>query len=1205
MIKKLLNHPRRVLIPAVAIMLFFAMLTVTVCAAADSEEISYTVTVTSQSGNKDDSLIVESWVIDLFTNEEPLRFYNVNSAYNTSDALNMITSGNAPFVEVSLAEYVKDVRVRLGRAIDTINSNRSLSADLVGITSLTCEPRLLPQNGCQIKWADGYDESILGGDGLYCIVPEGMAEAYNNGNGGVDMYFKNTVILSTTIVDGKPSQQVQVKEYRCTPIIVGTYTGGDGKSIYCPSSVVGQIFGELGAVLYYQSLSATLADNSRLEEFREKMKLCFTEASEDAGEKHWAHMLYREVDGVTKTRLYLTYPYALDIRDSRSIDLTVTPEDTLPAETVPEETVPSETIPDDSEKLPRNVIAIILVLALGALLVILTALIRRNRIKFAHVRIVALVMIAASVITLSAMCVFNEVDLRKQEEAFQSSPITVTVRGVPVYEGNPAAIDPWTIDLFTGKNPVEIIDRSSGSSVTTQVSLSEYLKDVRIKMSKEPQQINGSSVTRPQGGNYPDLIGITSISADERLLPENGCEITWYDGYDETVFGSEELVCLVPAGKAEAYDNGTGEAVPYFSRTVGRMENGAYVEVLSKEYECALKIVGTYTAGDEVSIYCPFEIIEQVYAELEERPNPDSISATLADNLLIDEFIEKASFFYSNLSEESQNSSESLRVKNRFGTYTFSTDSNALDIIYTIEFDITAEREESERFFRENVKIIVALVIIAVLLLVIPMIFKRVMRGRIVRIPKPKELFGLIYKLLASFAKGCAVLIRHTWDRMKRAPVRAVALLLFAAVVSMTICALQESNDEEMKHYEEAYQAIPIKLSITNLSLIGEALDTGLKLPVWIFDLFTEQNPVEIIDISAAGDIIEKDAILSNTEPTEISLKEYVKDLQVKMKTAIKTINGRKYSKGSGTTFLIGMTSISSDKQLLPEYGCEIKWYEGYDESVFTGGETVCLIPESKATTDHYDNGNGEAELYLSYSSRQMIDGVSVEVDSGEYECKLKIVGTYTAGDELSIYCPFPIIEQVYEKLGKTQQIDSLTATIANNRRLEEFIGKANMFFMDPAQKDEEIPWGIVLYNRSNEYDHLNYRYAMDINDEILAELSAILQESIKFNRSVTVLVVILSVISGFLIGFLMIRRRKRDIVLMRTVGESNFSVYVGFVLEQMICILLGIAVGGAYYSWHPMDKLIIFAIVYFVALTLALVIFMSKKLLTTIKEDE
>ena len=84
-----------------------------------------------------------------------------------------------------------------------------------------------------------------------------------------------------------------------------------------------------------------------------------------------------------------------------------------------------------------------------------------------------------------------------------------------------------------------------------------------------------------------------------------------------------------------------------------------------------------------------------------------------------------------------------------------------------------------------------------------------------------------------------------------------------------------------------------------------------------------------------------------------------------------------------------------------------------------------------------------------------------------------------------------------------------------------------------------------------------------------------------------------------------MVRRRKRDIMLMRMVGESNARVYVGFALEQMICIVLGIALGGAYYSWHPVDKLALFAIVYFVALTLALVIFMSKKLIRNIKEDE
>lgn len=227
----------------------------------------------------------------------------------------------------------------------------------------------------------------------------------------------------------------------------------------------------------------------------------------------------------------------------------------------------------------------------------------------ARLRAITLVLLAVAVIAIAALCVFNEVKLRKQEQALQSTPITVTVRGALVYEGNKAAISPWTIDLFTGKNPVEITDRSSGSMESTPVSLAEYLKDVRVKMSKLPRLINGSSVTTQISGQYPYLVGITSIPSDERLLPENGCEITWLDGYNESFFGSEELVCLVPAGKVEAYDNGNGEVVLYFYRAYGRMENGTYVELSRTEYECTLKIVGTYTAGDEMSIYCPFSII--------------------------------------------------------------------------------------------------------------------------------------------------------------------------------------------------------------------------------------------------------------------------------------------------------------------------------------------------------------------------------------------------------------------------------------------------------------------------------------------------------------------------------------------------------------------------------------------------------------------
>ena len=209
--------------------------------------------------------------------------------------------------------------------------------------------------------------------------------------------------------------------------------------------------------------------------------------------------------------------------------------------------------------------------------------------------------------------------------------------------------------------------------------------------------------------------------------------------------------------------------------------------------------------------------------------------------------------------------------------------------------------------------------------------------------------------------------------------------------------------------------------------------------------------------------------------------------------------------------------------------------------------------------------------------------------------------GTYTAGDEKSVYCPLSILEQVYVEMDAREIIWTLSATLADNTRLEEFREKASYCFVEPASSDEKLYWGFSANKTYNEF----YEYALDINDDALFDLAAILEDSIKFNRTVTVLVVILSVISGFLVGFLMIRRRKKDILLMRTVGETNFRLYVGFVLEQMICIILGIALGGAYYNWNPIKNLGIFAAVYFVALSLALAIFLNSKLLTAVKEDE
>ncbi len=456
-------------------------------------------------------------------------------------------------------------------------------------------------------------------------------------------------------------------------------------------------------------------------------------------------------------------------------------------------------------------------------------------------------------------------------------------------------------------------------------------------------------------------------------------------------------------------------------------------------------------------------------------------------------------------------------------------------------------------------------------------------------------------------------MIKKTLKTIKRAPVRAVAVLLFAAVITMIICALHASNEAELRNYEEVWQSVPITVTVTDPKGVN---DGDLLIKSWVVDLFEREEPIKIYDASNFGEYDDSLDFYRTEVPVELSLAEYVKDIRLFASLPISTINGKNYTSASGTTMLHGITSIPCDKHLLPEYGCEITWYDGYDESIFAGDEPFCIVPEGMI--EIYDNDDN-VELYLKGRSQKPVVRVDengeivwengqivVDMPKTEYTCTLKIVGTYTEGDGKSIYCPSDIIKQAYDGLEKTIMAQSLSATLKDNKRLEEFREKMSLCFLEPDPNAKRTSWNVKidigLPMRISEKD---YSYALDIDDNHLFDLAAILEDSIKFNRTVTLIVVALSTVAGFLVGFLMIRRRKRDILLMRMVGESNARVYVGFALEQMICIVLGIVIGGAYYNWNPINNLVIFAIAYFIALSLALVIFMSKKLIKNVKEDE
>lgn len=215
------------------------------------------------------------------------------------------------------------------------------------------------------------------------------------------------------------------------------------------------------------------------------------------------------------------------------------------------------------------------------------------------------------------------------------------------------------------------------------------------------------------------------------------------------------------------------------------------------------------------------------------------------------------------------------------------------------------------------------------------------------------------------------------------------------------------------------------------------------------------------------------------------------------------------------------------------------------------------------------------------------------------YETKrtLNVAGTYTGEGRLPVYVPFEMMKGIYPQLHEDCTVQVVRFRLVDNDMLEELREHRPIWFAEPNPMGEKTEWG------KNGIPY--YLFAMDIDDTLLRNAEHTMETSIMVNKVSTVVVFGLSVCAGFLVGFLMVRSRKKEIALLRTLGTPNFSIYLGFMLEQMLCILVGTALGGLAFRWQPINQLGFFAAVYFIGLSLALMIFLSKNLMTSLKEEE
>lgn len=314
---------------------------------------------------------------------------------------------------------------------------------------------------------------------------------------------------------------------------------------------------------------------------------------------------------------------------------------------------------------------------------------------------------------------------------------------------------------------------------------------------------------------------------------------------------------------------------------------------------------------------------------------------------------------------------------------------------------------------------------------------------------------------------------------------------------------------------------------------------------------------------------------------------------KINVDTSLRFLYGTVYTVDSTYENVTGLTSEANPLNLSAQRKCEITWLEGYSADCLNGEEMLLLVPANREFKDMDPEADG-TQVLLRFSN-YIADGRDTD-GATKYRCAVHdamgtIAGTYTNSiDSQDIYCAYYALETCAARVAKTLSLDHISATLKNNDEIDDLRAMADQWFADPNKE-------LDLTSK--------FTYALDIDTSSLENLKTTLENSILINKLCTMLVFVLTAGAGFFLGFLMIRQRKREIILMRTLGKPNAWIYRDFAMEQMLALLAGAFIGGLAFLWQPAGRLVLFALVYFAGLSAALIIFLRSTLLTTIKEDE
>ena len=305
-------------------------------------------------------------------------------------------------------------------------------------------------------------------------------------------------------------------------------------------------------------------------------------------------------------------------------------------------------------------------------------------------------------------------------------------------------------------------------------------------------------------------------------------------------------------------------------------------------------------------------------------------------------------------------------------------------------------------------------------------------------------------------------------------------------------------------------------------SIVSVLISAALTAFILAFCSSIEMNKLEREN---AYDTIEVNAYIAGASATrEPSISEDV--FQALMNSGfIDSYTASMKCSVNGQDTLKGVDSVDIDVSL-KEYAAaqSIEWLEGYSESVFTSDEMVCVVPG-----------------WLSLQNGEIYTAV---LSNGKGTHEMTVVGIYGSGLSASsasgsiIYCPLATLKGIYEECGSTYHYNGLQMRLCNTRNLDKF--KADMLALGLDRGGAKLV----------------------INDTLLNDVTSKLTQQINLLNALLPVLFALIIVIGFGASFILLRRRKREAAVMRSVGATRGNVLGILMAECAMQAVIGCVLG-------------------------------------------